>query len=261
MLRLPNPHRGGLALVALLAMLGACSRGARRVEGDTADATLTVSDTGGGTTTGTTPRVWSEPPASPPELPPEPPPPSAPEDAAAPAGPAPAEATITLQRTSCFGSCPAYDVELHADGRVVFRGETFVRVSKAERRIPPDVAQQVFASLARDGFWSWNARYRLPITDQPTAIVTVRWGNRVKSVSEYPPCDKESGAPPALCILSNTLDRVTRSDEWTRCKDGAGRLVPCTRRKDGSGSAKGCDPPWSFDAKGVKHYKPECIAP
>src|SRR5690348_16540886 len=33
---------------------------------------------------------------------------------------------IMLDRTTCFGSCPAYVVTVHGDGRVDWRGNSFV---------------------------------------------------------------------------------------------------------------------------------------
>jgi hypothetical protein len=136
----------------------------------------------------------------------------------------------------------------------------YVRIDKAEGRILADAAQKVFASLAGAGFWAWKDRYDVPVTDQPSAIVTVSWGGRTKSVSEYPPCDKDSGAPPELCILGNTIDRVTGSDDWTKCKDAGGHITRCAMQTDGPKRSEGCEVPYTVDAQGKKHYKPECLA-
>jgi hypothetical protein len=146
-----------------------------------------------------------------------------------PEGPVPADATITLDRTACFGACPVYTVELRADGRVVFTGSSHVRVARAERRIPREAAQRIFQSLAGIGFWEWRALYNRPVTDHPSATVAVTWGKSRKAVEEHPPCDRESGAPPALCALGKAIDDAARTAEWTTCKNGSGRSVPCDR--------------------------------
>lgn len=35
---------------------------------------------------------------------------------------------ITLEKTTCFGSCPSYRIDLYGDGRVTYRGNSFVDV-------------------------------------------------------------------------------------------------------------------------------------
>src|SRR5579871_2978725 len=40
---------------------------------------------------------------------------------------------ITLDRSGCFGRCPAYHVEIHGDGTVIYFGKTNV-LEKGERR-------------------------------------------------------------------------------------------------------------------------------
>jgi hypothetical protein len=179
---------------------------------------------------------------------------------AAPEGDVPADARIALHRTACFGSCPAYRVELRGDGRVVFEGESSVRVAHAERRIPREAAEKIFRSLGRIGFWGWKASYRQPITDHSSAVVEAAWGASVKSVEEYPECTSESGAPPALCALGKAIDDAAHTAEWTTCKNAGGRVVPCPPTPGGDRKpSAGCDPPYTFDAKGVKHYKPQCL--
>jgi Domain of unknown function (DUF6438) len=175
------------------------------------------------------PPVWTGATAPSPAAAREPEPEPEPAPVAAPAGEVPDDAVITLERTACFGSCPAYRVELHGDGRVVFEGEGSVRVAHAERRIPRAAAANVFRSLAPIGFWTWKAHYRQPITDHPSATVAATWGAARRSVEEYPPCTGESGAPPALCALGKAIDDAARTSEWTTCKNAGGRVIPCPR--------------------------------
>jgi hypothetical protein len=35
---------------------------------------------------------------------------------------------ITIDRKSCFGSCPVYSAQIFTDGSVVYKGEAFVKV-------------------------------------------------------------------------------------------------------------------------------------
>lgn len=37
------------------------------------------------------------------------------------------DVVITIERAACFGSCPVYSAEIHADGTVVYVGKQYVK--------------------------------------------------------------------------------------------------------------------------------------
>ena len=37
---------------------------------------------------------------------------------------------ITLSRGSCYGTCPAYELEIYEDGKVKYEGHSFVKLKK-----------------------------------------------------------------------------------------------------------------------------------
>ncbi|MEJ7746674.1 MAG: DUF6438 domain-containing protein [Luteimonas sp.] len=166
--------------------------------------------------------------------------------------------TISLERTSCYGPCPIYQVTIHGDGRVTFdgpdmrkrfhhpgKGPRFIR----SRRIRPDEHLQTVRMIEQGGFWKLNARYVLEpyrnpmsgewseihVTDNPTAILTVKRGMQRKSVEQHiVPCehDKHRFAnkdvskairaymPDLFCDLATTIDVVTCAGYW------GGQAVP-----------------------------------
>jgi Domain of unknown function (DUF6438) len=130
------------------------------------------------------------------------------------ARPVPEVTEITLQRTSCYGTCPVYNVELRSDGRAAYHGGSN---SRLEGEWVGKVSAKDFAELVRFadaiGYFSYGDLYERPVTDNPWAITTiVRKGIR-KTVRNY----AESG-PLALSGLEAAIDVATTRIEWSKAK-------------------------------------------
>src|SRR5258708_33320598 len=59
-------------------------------------------------------------------------------------------ATIHLERTRCYGSCPAYTVTIHGDGRVEYAGTKNVKVTGQQTgRVEPEAVKRLLSQLAQ----------------------------------------------------------------------------------------------------------------
>jgi len=139
--------------------------------------------------------------------------------AARPGGSAQVRAdSIVLERTRCYGTCPAYRLSLTRTGQVRF-------VSVWPEDTPPGagtIAPADFAALvdeaARIGFWELPARIEgsrfcpTYATDLPTATVTIHAGARTRSVIDYRGC---TGVP-ELRALESRIASVAGSRRWIR---------------------------------------------
>jgi hypothetical protein len=132
----------------------------------------------------------------------------------------PADTVITLERTVCFGTCPAYTVSIDAGGNVTYEGRKFVRVSGQQRaRISTERVARLIETIARIGFFALEDEYagiQNPdgtttfVTDLPTTIVTVISGGRKKRVVDY------LGAPTALHDFEADIDEAANTRRWVR---------------------------------------------
>jgi len=125
---------------------------------------------------------------------------------------------INLERTSCYGTCPQYKLTIHSDGTVLYKGKDFVKEKGAKKT---RVSQSDLRKLARKinaiRFFNLEEKYNsqeiggasIFVTDQPTQIVTIRAGDRTKSVEDY------FGSPKGLHELEELIDQVTNSSVWT----------------------------------------------
>lgn len=147
--------------------------------------------------------------------------------AAAPAGgpaaetasPAARADSIVLERTRCYGFCPAYRLVLARTGEVRFR-------SIWPESTPPGagtVSAGDFAALVEEagriGFWSLPGQIQgsalcpNAYTDAPGATVTISAPGRTKSVTDYLGC-REGAALEPLRAFEARIDSVAGSRRW-----------------------------------------------
>jgi hypothetical protein len=146
----------------------------------------------------------------------------------------PPSARLVLERTLCFGTCPHYTLEIRGNGQAVFEGRRFVRVhGPVTGRIPQAAVDALFAKAACAHPEKWRSEYTWPVTDNPSAIVTVDLagdGSTPIVVRDYPPCHEThdgNETPPALCELEQAIDGVFGSADYVECKAPDGGLIYC----------------------------------
>lgn len=145
-------------------------------------------------------------------------------------------ARLILERSMCYGYCPDYTVEVHGDGQAIYEGRDFVRVrGKRTGRIPQAQVDALFAEAACAHPEGWKSNYTYPVTDNPSATVTVDLagdGAPPIVVRDYPPCHQShdpDDTPAELCELEKAIDTTFGSDAYVQCVGPDGGFVYCTR--------------------------------
>jgi hypothetical protein len=129
--------------------------------------------------------------------------------------------SVVLERTLCFGTCPAYRLSVSRSGGVRF-----------ESRNPGEERRHAADTVHPRGFGSIVTKADLidflalpeqiaddvrfcphPSTDLPTAIVTVFMPNGSKRVEDNHGC---YWAPVGLRQLQDLIDTVTDANRWIR---------------------------------------------
>jgi hypothetical protein len=144
--------------------------------------------------------------------------------------PPPAGERLVLERTACHGPCPIYKVEVRRSGMVIYEGDTWVRVrGKVCASIPKATAAALFDEASRARLSALKRAYRVPITDNPSAILTVELaGAAPVTIEDYPPCHTEDPrTPPALCKLEASIDRAADTSRWITCISPDGGQADC----------------------------------
>jgi hypothetical protein len=122
---------------------------------------------------------------------------------------------IALRRTPCFGSCPAYQVEIAGDGTVTYVGSSNVLL-KGEHHdhVSRDAVLQMVDAFRKADFFSLKDTYMLGATDLPTYIISITIDGRTKSVTDYE--GEQVGMPHAVTELEEMIDKVANTAKWTR---------------------------------------------
>jgi hypothetical protein len=127
--------------------------------------------------------------------------------------------TIQLERTVCFGSCPAYTLTIHGDGRVEYSGKSHVKETGArEGRVRADEVRMLVSQFGQIKFWEIADEYSETKckgqlwTDMPTAITQLAVGGKAHRVTHYYGC---AGAPKSLWSVESAIDKTANAQQWT----------------------------------------------
>ena len=144
---------------------------------------------------------------------------------------APGDVEIMLERSGCFGSCPAYQVTIRGDGRVRFSSEQdgFERAQDVHRtfmgnsllwpgvhetRIDPGAVADLVARFRAAHFMGLRDEYRAQITDNPAYVLTLRVGGVTKRVTDY--VGERVGMPASVTALEKAVDALAGTARWVR---------------------------------------------
>jgi len=130
---------------------------------------------------------------------------------------------VYLARTACFGTCPVYEVEVFADGRVRYTGEEHVKTSGThEARISPDAVRQLAVAMRAARFDTLRSSYqdvddgcdRL-FTDAPSLTIGMKRDGRTKGVNYYGGCSGPAVPSARIRALANTIDQIAGTKTFT----------------------------------------------
>jgi hypothetical protein len=128
---------------------------------------------------------------------------------------------ITLERTICFGSCPAYKISIFSDGLVLYEGKDFVKTKgDADGRITKEQVQELVKEFEKIDYLKLDNEYspgkKCPEgwTDYPSAITSLTQNDKTKTVVHYHGCQ---GLPvlKQLTALENKIYEVVNTKRWT----------------------------------------------
>jgi hypothetical protein len=127
--------------------------------------------------------------------------------------------TISLERTLCYGICPAYSIVVHGDGQIEYVGKSHVKeIGAHEGRIDVDKVRNLMSQFAKakfetiaDDYSQQNCKGRF-CTDMPTAITEFVVKGKSHKVTHYYGC---GSAPKVLFELESSVDKVANAERWT----------------------------------------------
>lgn len=120
---------------------------------------------------------------------------------------------ISLHRTSCFGSCPSYQLTISSDGSVVYEGDAYVQYCGEYRgHIQRDVVVQLVQLFKNADYFNTFDRYAVNASDLPTSITSIAFDDKSKSVTDYG--GPLVGMPEDVSAVATAIDRLAGPKVW-----------------------------------------------
>lgn len=121
------------------------------------------------------------------------------------------DVVISLERTRCFGVCPAYTVTIYGDGTVVYEGVDFVKVKGTQTaQIPQEDVRELVDDFYAAGFFQLRDRYEQQASDLPSQTTSITIDGTTKTVFRY-------GFEPARLVeLEDRIDEVAGTEKWVK---------------------------------------------
>lgn len=133
-----------------------------------------------------------------------------------PAPPA-SDTLIGMNRTICFGACPAYGVVIQGDGHLYYNGHKDVGVTgRAETNLSSAAVAAILRAVNESGVLSMDNTFDCTETssDAPSALLTVRINGIERQISHYHGC-VGSAKSETLLKLENAIDSIANTQQWT----------------------------------------------
>ena len=122
---------------------------------------------------------------------------------------------ITLQRTQCYGPCPAYSVEVKGTGEVTFVGNTNVLITRQHHaQLPKPSIEALLAAFRQADYFSLKDNYSMMVTDSPTYKTSIEFDGQKKSVRDH--VGLRVGMPEAVTNLEDSVDRIVGTQKWIK---------------------------------------------
>ncbi len=118
---------------------------------------------------------------------------------------------ITMERTVCFGACPAYQVTIHGNGLVEYEGHQFVAVTgKQTAQISQEQVRELVNAFYDARFYNLGDRYEANVSDLPSTTTSITTENGTKSVYRY------GFGPERLITLEDKIDEIAGTEKWVK---------------------------------------------
>lgn len=118
---------------------------------------------------------------------------------------------FSLQRTPCFGKCPAYTATIMADGSAHYTGRSFApREGEFTGTVDKATMQALFDRASSIGFFGFQDKYDAQVTDIPSTIIRVNADGKDKKVLG------RVKTPPAFKPFAAFADSLLAPVVWTK---------------------------------------------
>lgn len=124
------------------------------------------------------------------------------------------QVSITLQRSRCYGQCPAYIVTISTDS-IEFTGFANVGAKgKYTDKIAPSEVRKLAQKFVQGDFYSMKSGYSALVFDIPTYTLSITIDGHTKEVYDYG--GRWVGMPAIIRELEDDVDTLAKTERWIK---------------------------------------------
>lgn len=116
---------------------------------------------------------------------------------------------VSMEKGSCFGTCPVYSLSIDKVGYAIFDGERFTdKIGEHGMQLPKSKLEEVATAFSEADFMSFDNNYPSSMSDLPLVHLVYQNNTLVKRVSG------KDDRPQKLRDLQSILEGIAQSDGW-----------------------------------------------
>ena len=117
---------------------------------------------------------------------------------------------IGIERTACYGTCPAYSFIVKQDGSFNYKGENYVEhVGEFTGTIPTFRLKKVLQAIDALNYASLAMQYTSDVTDMPAVYTMVVQNGQTKVIENY-----ANVGPAHLWAIEELIDSLIEQINW-----------------------------------------------
>ncbi|CAN5869677.1 hypothetical protein BH20ACI4_BH20ACI4_33670 [soil metagenome] len=136
---------------------------------------------------------------------------------------------IKMSRSACFGNCPAYNLTIYENGKVIFEGVKFTKIKeKEEINLDEEKINALIGEIEKADFYSFKDIYdgksgNCPAFwfDSPNVVISIKLREKEKTILHNLGCEEKSKVitsvkvfPSQLYNLENKIDEIVETKRW-----------------------------------------------
>lgn len=120
---------------------------------------------------------------------------------------------ITMKRTRCYGSCPAYQLQIDGSGNVLFEA-SFPKQMEEHKNLSREELERLLDAFRTAHYYGLDREYRMSATDLPACITSISIDGQSMSVTDYG--GLQVGMPTSVRDLESAIDEIAGTKKLTQ---------------------------------------------
>ena len=119
---------------------------------------------------------------------------------------------IGIQKTSCFGACPVYSMDILSNCKVILRSEKFLEIGTGDfkSKLSRIQYEELIEAFRQIGFFKLDEIYSSNVSDLPTTYFFFKDKGEAKTIEVY------GDWPDALTKLDQKLSTLIDDLKWKK---------------------------------------------